>query len=601
MLTRNESHFSKPLETTRLPLSLTSILSSFSTNNIQHKPNELYSDERRQYLCNDYPEAFCDFYGTPSGAPCLYRTGAPWSAPKPGPEMFRHRREMRPVHNHPIKPHWIGFLRSAETYLLSVDIRFNAIAGVAMSNKDRCMADEGTVGLFSPLVVLIGLAPCSVTFQEAKAAAEHIKNTILGGLGFGDVDVAIREWSTSLASRGPRLLSDFPQWGREDKTSIKPFTSILGLSVSSYAHPGYDGTGGLYLHRDDANHHDVILIAPAHVVRPPQEFPNTGTSYSPGQQRQDIVYLGDKAIARARRAVFDSIWMYDHVHIVRLKEEIESLSDKLEKGEGHKVPERLTNAQQAMEDMKKGIESMKQFESDVSEERLSLENRVIGHVLHADPIGPGPGNRTLDWAAIKLDEDMFDWENFQENTFFVCSREDSGFGFPSKFMSALFPLGSERPKRVPWKGVFQVSGVIPESELQNPTRKDADGNPCLPVLKSGIATGTTFGWLNGLETLVHYSMPGGVEYTAIETTFLPNNPDDKYSACAFSSDGDSGSTILDGHGRIVAMITGGSGSCVFDRHDLTYATPFHLLQQRIKEVLPGYSLYTDDGVERCDY
>ncbi|KAH6911548.1 hypothetical protein BKA70DRAFT_1268047 [Coprinopsis sp. MPI-PUGE-AT-0042] len=571
---------------------------------LKHKPNELYSDERRQYIYNDYPEAFCDFYGTPSGAPCLYRTGSPWSKPKPGPEAYRHVREMRPVHNHPIKPHWIGFLRSTEAYLLSVDIRFNAIAGVAMSNKDRCMADEGTVGLFSPLVVLIGVAPCSVTFQEAKAAAEHIKNTILGGLGFGDVDVAIREWSTSLCARGPTLPSSFEKSGHRDNVYIHPFTSMLGLRISPYAYPTYEGIGGLYLRRENGGRPDIILITAAHVVRPPGESPNTGTPHSSEQQRQDVVYLGNRAFAETRDMVHRMNRSHEHMVNVQLKGKITRLSGQLQRGDGYEIPERLRDAKKQMKDAKEALEIMKQLVCDVSE-RSDLENRIIGHILHSDPIGPGPGMGTLDWAAIKLEEDMFDWENFKGNSFFVGDGVNFKTGNISRWFNSMYPdcdqSGSGK-RIIPYDGVIQVTSVVPAQELQNPTRKDAHGNLCFPVLKNGNASGsgTTFGWLNGLETLVHYHMPGGVDFTAIEATFLANDPDEN-SWCAFSRDGDSGSTIIDGEGRIVAMIHGGSGSSIFERHDLTYATPFHLLQKRIKEVLPDYSLYPGVGIEGIDF
>ncbi|KAM6489864.1 hypothetical protein JOM56_013416, partial [Amanita muscaria] len=50
---------------------------------------------------------------------------------------------------------------------------------------------------------------------------------------------------------------------------------------------------------------------------------------------------------------------------------------------------------------------------------------------------------------------------------------------------------------------------------------------------------------------------------------------------AFYTLGDSGSIIADPMGRIVGLLTGGSGQT--DSTDVTYATPFYwLLDERIK-------------------
>jgi hypothetical protein len=58
---------------------------------------------------------------------------------------------------------------------------------------------------------------------------------------------------------------------------------------------------------------------------------------------------------------------------------------------------------------------------------------------------------------------------------------------------------------------------------------------------------------------------------------------------AFSAEGDSGSIVVDGQGRIVGMITGGTGAT--DEADVTYLTPYFWLEERVKQAFPESYLY----------
>jgi len=77
---------------------------------------------------------------------------------------------------------------------------FTAITGFGFANA-------GDKTPFCPLLVTIGVPPKTVEFAEAKAAADHVKSAILARAGFPDVDVAIREWTTSLSGISPQLPS----------------------------------------------------------------------------------------------------------------------------------------------------------------------------------------------------------------------------------------------------------------------------------------------------------------------------------------------------------------------------------------------------------
>jgi hypothetical protein len=62
---------------------------------------------------------------------------------------------------------------------------------------------------------------------------------------------------------------------------------------------------------------------------------------------------------------------------------------------------------------------------------------------------------------------------------------------------------------------------------------------------------------------------------------------------AFSAPGDSGSIVIDGLGRIVGLLTGGSGTT--DSTDVTYVTPYFWLEEQIKKVFPDSYLYPIKG------
>lgn len=141
----------------------------------------------------------------------------------------------------------------------------------------------------------------------------------------------------------------------------------------------------------------------------------------------------------------------------------------------------------------------------------------------------------------------------------------------------MVPKPSEKtPLVYPKGGLLQVTGVVPKTDV----------GVDMPVLKNGIASGTTFGRVNGLKTLARRST-GNKKFDALELTILA---DPSAGNRAFSGKGDSGAVIVDGLGRAVGLVTGGS-SALNGRIDFTFATPFYEVECRIKEVFPDYVLY----------
>lgn len=112
--------------------------------------------------------------------------------------------------------------------------------------------------------------------------------------------------------------------------------------------------------------------------------------------------------------------------------------------------------------------------------------------------------------------------------------------------------------------------------MSKPDMWDAKREPCLLVVKNGKTTNTTIGRANGPLSITR-KYPSS-EKTSMEWCIL--NYDSKSEA--FSEKGDSGSIIADIRGNIGGMLTGGTGNGLTTSSDVTYATPFWWLLERIK-------------------
>ena len=131
--------------------------------------------------------------------------------------------------------------------------------------------------------------------------------------------------------------------------------------------------------------------------------------------------------------------------------------------------------------------------------------------------------------------------------------------------------------KYPDDGLLQAFGVVKDDEIRQPQHLNVYGEKTLLVVKNGLATGTTIGRANGVFSIVRdYFNDPSVYQTSMEWGII--NYDSKSEV--FSKPGDSGSIVADIRGRIGGMLTGGSGKT--ERPDMTYATPFWWLLERIK-------------------
>ncbi len=153
----------------------------------------------------------------------------------------------------------------------------------------------------------------------------------------------------------------------------------------------------------------------------------------------------------------------------------------------------------------------------------------------------------------------------------------------------MFPQLHDRQKyQQPEAGLVQIKGVVPESEFHSPQDYDINNTKTLLAVKNGRSTGTTYGRVNGLESVTRYYPEHGIHQDSLEYTVLGYDTSSLKNT-KFSDPGDSGAIIVGRDGRIIGILTGGAG--LTDETDKTYITPYFWLEKQIQERFPGCFLY----------
>lgn len=512
-----------------------------------------------------YPGALSDFYGLPSNPICVYRTGAEWPMPK-GTQAQRVPREARPVCNHPIRAVWPTLGEQVYEFLDSLDVKWSTIDPV------RFAEEGGNPGL---LHLWVGVDPGSLSLEDAKAAAIGCKQ-ILAAAQFPDVEIAFRE-SVFTQSTGPQLLNHV--LSVDPTFDIRsPFNGTLGIQIAPRNTPYLEGTGALYL-CEGGQSDRIFLLTARHVPLPPSVHRNKlYERKSSKQRRHEVLILGSKAYQDALEDMMVKIG-HECIFVDQHKRELAVL------GEGEDAT--ITATRQEYKDMltraEKTITAIDKFHSEITKHWSTSTLRVLGYVVHAPPISVSTGSKkfTEDWALIDLYRDKIDWNMFKGNVVHLGNE----ISVPD-FVLKMHPHPKGRSSfKYPVGGLLQVTDVIEEHEIRQPTLLDANGEECLIVIKNGRSTGVTIGRGTGIESFVREYDEYGIKSTSMALAIHSYSHKDG----AFSAPGDSGSIVVDGQGRIVGMLIGGSGTN--DSTDVTYLTPYFWLEEQIKKAFPNSYLY----------
>ena len=135
---------------------------------------------------------------------------------------------------------------------------------------------------------------------------------------------------------------------------------------------------------------------------------------------------------------------------------------------------------------------------------------------------------------------------------------------------------------VPADLLLQLQDHVPEAEMRDPQNYDVYNAKTLLAVKTGRTTGTTFGRVNGFESVTREYHPDherGRKVDAVEVLVLGyDTTTAKAKIDRFSDQGDSGAMVVDRRGRLVGPVTGGGGT---DRSK-SYITPYHRLKRQIE-------------------
>jgi len=145
-------------------------------------------------------------------------------------------------------------------------------------------------------------------------------------------------------------------------------------------------------------------------------------------------------------------------------------------------------------------------------------------------------------------------------------------------------VNDRRGYSIPKDMLLPLKDYVPEDELRNPQNLDIHNIKTLLAVKNGRTTGTTFGRVNGLESITRKYPEHNISQDAFE--FIVCGYDTKTGDNAkFSDGGDSGSFVVGRDGRLIGQVTGGGGPT--DKTDKSYITPYYVLKEAVNKKFPG--------------
>ncbi|WVO14612.1 hypothetical protein L204_102249 [Cryptococcus depauperatus] len=362
---------------------------------------------------------------------------------------------------------------------------------------------------FSLPLIWIGIEPGSLAYELVNTAAEAV-HFLLTEAGF-------RESVITCSVDGPKMLSVGP-FNHSVREYGKHFTPALGLSIAPLKTPHFEGTGALYL-RESKDSKRVFLLTCAHVARPPPVNQNKGlASKTKSHPREKVIVHGRLGYRSVCTSMIRAIGNLDNS--IRVWQAVlRPLGSEM------------------------GNRAIDQFRSEVVKRWSKPKHRVIGEVVHVEPIkvSVAPQRFSTDWALIELYDKKFDWDTFPGNKVHIGDNLSLDYG------STMFPQPEDRAKYgYPIDGLQALGGIQPE-EINNPQQLDVNGEPCLLVVKNDRTTGTSIGRATGMESFIRIYKEYGIEETSKEIAVLPYNN----KTGPFSAPGDSGSIVLDRNGRIL--------------------------------------------------
>ena len=515
-------------------------------------------------------EAQLYYSGLPSNPRLIARTGSPWEAPS-GPESSPRPKELRTPGDHEISEVWEDDLAFKVHGILDGN-------GVDWSSTDIveiAHVDEPS----GNIVLWIGVwrprperGTSILSYDVAIGVALKCKN-LLEQYGITDIDVELHEsdvvQSRIIQSVGPRLLE--PTDDIDPTVALRePFTTTLGLTICAELMFCAEGTGGFFLEADDGNGKMSLFLVTVRRALFPQSNNNFFECGSEGRSRYNVLLMSENSFQN---------------HLFSIENEIDELTYILDYQEkrvdnvrGRKDVTAIAIHEDAQGLAKKAetkIQALTEFKLELSSCWSTNSSRTLGHVIFSPPIVAGAGAEqqqyTQDIAVVAVDASKI------EPSTFVGNVIDLGTKYSPGALTRMMHPNPENSHNFDFPGdrLLKLRGTITEDEIRKPKMYDQNGDPCVLVLKHGRTTGLTVG---RTTTFVSYTRKyASHNDTAVskELTIIPFCR----SSGPFSAQGDSGSVVVDGAGRVAGILTCGGGAT--DSTDITYVTPISFVMDVI--------------------
>ncbi|KAF3913030.1 hypothetical protein ABW21_db0204080 [Orbilia brochopaga] len=535
-----------------------------------------------------YPEGFVPeaeaeayYHGIPTRPRLVYRTGTvAWSKPG-GIGQYDIFKELRPVFQHRLNEIWDNL----GPKICAVHDKYN----ISWTSIDVVRFQEQSCEEPGPIVLWIGVIPKALSFDHARTAANDCL-ILLKESDVTDVEVEYRE-SIVTHSAGPGLMNvdrDTELNGTSEVCAA--LSPLLGLSISPENYVGPEGTGGLYL-AEGGDSNAVLLLTARHVLFP-EYGRNEEYTHNKSEPRR-VMLLGRYCFKKFLESIKSTINFQEGL-IEWHQNKIETSQKRADAAmyvDGKEDTESIKRLEETQLHINKRIDMKiryKELYNEIKEDWSRPEQRSIGFIARSPALTYG-GTRsfTLDYSLVALDISKFR-KTFKGNALNLGKSlsqggEELGISFLEEkvsmrdlkamysYLDASTPFDHNRPHH----GYLPLQGIIPEASLRNPTSVDNKGRPSLMVMKNGKTSALTIGCATGAFSFVRYFTLEGSEISK-EWAILPTS----WPFGAFSYEGDSGSIIVDGSGRVGGLLTAGAGR--HGVHDITYATPFFWLLDHIK-------------------
>ncbi|KAG0639091.1 hypothetical protein HOY80DRAFT_113258 [Tuber brumale] len=498
------------------------------------------------------------YKGLPSQPPLIATTKpGPFDAPT-GLEAYSVLKELRCLGDHPLATVWDqGLAAKLCRSLTAMGVKWSCIDALRIANIGEPSG---------PPIIWIGVEFGTLNFEKGSGVAISC-HKLIEDYGIHDYYVEIRE-SYVMREVGNRLL-DLVPLSDPTFTARDPYTGTLGIPIATKNRPRTEGTGGFYLSAG-GNDKNIYLATARHVILPVDKGNNKEYCYSnDSMPQEDVMILGTSFFDRRLEAIDYEIQEH-YSAIAHAHGRMELVRGKHDP----KLVKEFNKAETEAEEAEEGLEALRVLRQEISTHWMAKEKRVFGTLIWAPPItlSTEPGQYTLDLAIIKINTGILDANNYYGNAINIGKKYSR-----KQFMDKVYldPTSSHSFKFPP-NLLVKLTGQVPVSDLQNPPMLDANGEPCLVVIKNGAMTGTTIGRANNVSSYTRTCFVG--EY--MESREWPVIATDNHSG-PFSSPGDSGSCVADAFSRIGGILTGGSGST--PSSDITYVTPITFIMKTLHD------------------